>query len=261
MSNPSSRPVRWDLRAFVLPALILITWATFTLLDLVNTKVIVAPQLVVTTAFSELLRPDFYLGLGMSLWRDLAGFSLGATAGIALGILLGVSPLAALFIGPTFHTLRQISLFAWLPLLGAIAGSGDLSKIIFVALSTFYPIVLATLEGVQSVSHSHAEVARVYGFSRRQMLLRLILPAASPQILSGIKLGLVYAWLATIGAEFLLFDFSNGLGMIVFKGRAAFRVELILFGLLAIGLVGYGFNRIAEAAERHLLRWRAPVHT
>lgn len=261
MSNPSTRTARWDLRAYVLPALILIVWAALTLFDLVNTKVIVPPQLVVTTAFSELLHANFYAGVGMSLWRDLAGFSLGATAGIALGVLLGVSPLAALFIGPTFHTLRQISLFAWLPLLGAIAGSGDLSKIIFVAFSTFYPVVLATLEGVRSVSQSHSEVARIYGFSRRQLFFRLILPAASPQILSGIKLGLVYAWLATIGAEFLLNDFSNGLGMIVFKGRAAFRVELILFGLLAIGLVGYGFNRIAEAAERYLLRWRAPVRT
>lgn len=256
----SSLPApRRDLRAFALPALILLIWSAVTWLQLVDTKVIVPPWKVIDTAVTELGRADFYMGVALSLWRDLAGFSLGAVAGIALGVLLGVSPLAALFIGPSFHTLRQISLFAWLPLLGAVAGLGDLSKIIFVAFSTFYPVVLATLAGVQGVSQAHGEVARVYGFTRSQIFWRLILPSASPQILSGIKLGLIYAWLATIGAEFLLYDFSNGLGMIVIRGRSAFRVEVILFGLLAIGLIGYGFNRLAETAERRLLRWRAPA--
>lgn len=259
MTTSSPPEARWDLRAFALPALILLAWSAVTWLQLVDTKVIVPPWKVIDTALSELGRSDFYMGVVMSLWRDLAGFSLGAVAGVALGVLLGVSSLAALLIGPTFHTLRQISLFAWLPLLGAVAGSGNLSKIIFVAFSTFYPVVLATLAGVQGVSQAHAEVARVYGFTHSQIFWRLILPSASPQILSGIKLGLIYAWLATIGAEFLLYDFSNGLGMIVIRGRSAFRVELILFGLLAIGLIGYGFNRLAEAAERRLLRWRAPA--
>ena len=83
------------------------------------------------------------------------------------------------------------------------------------------------------------------------------LPSASPQILSGLKLGLIYAWLATIGAEFLLFDFSVGIGQTVFKGRSAFRVDLILFGLTVIGLIGFGFTRLAQLAEQHLLRWQA----
>lgn len=261
MSTPTYHATRWNFRAVVLPALILIVWALFTSLKLVDTKIIVPPQLVFTTALTELAKPDFYLGIAMSLRRDLIGFSLGAVSGIALGVLLGVSSLAAVLVGPTFHTLRQISLFAWLPLLSAIAGTNDVTRIIFIAFSAFYPIVLATLEGVRGVSQAHAEVARVYGFTRRQMFFRLILPAASPQILSGVKLGLVYAWLATIGAEFLLVstDEWHGIGQIVFKGRATFNVDVILFGLLAIGVIGYGFNRISDLAERRLLRWRSPA--
>ena len=259
MTMRSSSPTKRDFRPFVLPALILIVWAFFTSQKLVDTKVIVPPLLVLTTALAELAKPGFYQGVGLSLWRDIAGFSLGAVSGIALGVLLAVSRPASHLIGPTFHTARQISLFAWLPLLSAFAGTGDTSKIVFIAFSTFYPVVLATLEGVQGVSQSHAEVARVYGFSRRQLFFRLILPAALPQILSGIKLGLMYAWLATIGAEFLLVDHSNGLGRIVFRGRTTFSVDVILFGLLAIGLIGYGFGRITGLAERRLLRWRAPA--
>ncbi len=259
--NHSSFPSRRvDLRAFVLPALIVIVWAAITGMHLVNTKIVVPPELVLSTARSELSKPDFYLGVLMSLRRNLIGFSLGATAGIAVGVLLGVSSLAAAVVGPTFHTFRQISLFAWLPLLSAVAGTSDPTRIIFIAFSAFYPIVLGTLEGVKGVSQAHAEVARIYGFTRLQTFWRLILPAASPQILSGVKLGLIYAWMATIGAEFLLVstDEWHGIGRIVFRGRSTFNVDIILFGLFAIGLIGFGFNRLADLAEARLLRWRAP---
>ena len=257
--SESSVSKRFDGRGLVLPIAFLLVWYAATALHLVNTKLIVPPLGVVTTGFKELANVDFYVGVGLSLWRDLSGFALGALAGVAVGALIGVSRLADKLIGPTFHTARQISLFAWLPLLSALVGTGDLSKVIFIAFSAFYPVVLGTLEGVRGVTAAHAEVAKVYGFTRKQLFFNLILPAASPQILSGVRLGLIYAWLATIGAEFLLVNDGQGLGNIVFKGRNAFNVELIVFGLLAIGFVGNVFNRIADHAERRLLRWRAPA--
>ncbi|WP_374319387.1 ABC transporter permease [Aquabacterium sp.] len=261
MSNISDQttaqqPGHIDWRAFVLPLAIILLWAAATQWHWVNTKLIVPPQRVLSAAFTELGQVDFYSGVGLSLWRDLSGFTAGALAGVAAGVLLGVSRFADKLFGPTFHTLRQISLFAWLPLLSAVLGTGDLSKVIFIGFSAFYPVALATLEGVQGVSKAQAEVAQVYGFTARQFLTRLILPAASPQILSGLKLGLVYAWLATIGAEFLLVNDGHGIGNIVFKGRATFNVELIIFGLFAIGLIGFVLTRIADAAERRFLRWR-----
>lgn len=258
-SSPSASKHAFGWRGLVLPLAIVLVWYAVTALNLVNTRLIVPPAGVVSQGLKELANASFYLGIGLSLWRDLSGFTLGALAGIAVGALIGVSRLADKVIGPTFHTARQISLFAWLPLLSALVGTGDLSKIIFIGFSAFYPVVLGTLEGVRGVSKAHAEVARVYGFTPVQVFFKLILPAASPQILAGLRLGLIYAWLATIGAEYLLVNDGQGIGNTVFKGRMAFNVELILFGLLAIGLIGNIFNRIAEAAERRLLRWRAPA--
>ncbi len=258
MSNASDSTSRLDWRGFVLPVGFIALWVIATQNHWVNTKLIVPPQGVLTTAIKELANPTFYAGVGLSLWRDLSGFTLGALAGVAVGALLGMSRLADKLIGPTFHTARQISLFAWLPLLSALVGTGDVAKVIFIGFSAFYPVVLGTLDGVRGVTQAHAEVARVYGFTPRQTLVRLVLPAASPQIIGGLRLGLIYAWLATIGAEFLLVNDGHGLGNIVFKGRMAFNIELILFGLLAIGFVGVFFNRLAGLAEQRLLRWRAP---
>jgi sulfonate transport system permease protein len=247
-----------DFRGLVLPVAFLALWWLVTAQGWVNTKLIVPPLGVVQTAATTLADPDFYAGVALSLGRDLSGFVVGAVGGIALGVLLAVSRWADRLIGPTFHTVRQISLFAWLPMLTSWLGYGDLSKVVFIALSAFYPVVLGTFEGVKSVTQAQGEVAKVYGFTRTQVLFRLILPAASPQILTGLNLGLVYAWLATIGSEFLLANWGNGLGNIVFKGRAAFNVELIIVGMLAIGLVGTVFNRLATRLEQHSLRWRGP---
>lgn len=257
--NPPTKAAHFDWRGLVLPVALIAIWYAVTTLQLVNTKLIVPPIGVIKTGLTELTKSDFYLGIGLSLWRDLSGFTIGSLAGVAVGALIGVSRLADKVIGPTFHTARQISLFAWLPLLSALVGTGDLSKVIFIAFSAFYPVVLGTLEGVRSVTKAHAEVARVYGFTPRQVLFKLILPAASPQILGALRLGLIYAWLATIGAEYLLVNDGQGIGNTVFKGRMAFNVELIIFGLITIGLVGNIFNRMAEMAESRLLRWRAPA--
>lgn len=245
-----------DWRGFALPLLLLAVWWAVTALGWVNTKLIVPPLGVLKTGLATLTQADFYSGVLASLVRDLSGFSIGAAAGVGVGTLIGVSRWAERLIGPTFHTLRQISLFAWLPLLSSWLNTGDLSKVAFIALSAFYPVVLGSFEGVRSVTRAQVEVARVYAFTRRQMLTRLILPSAAPQILTGLRLGLIYAWIATIGSEFLLANYGHGLGNIVFKGRAGFNIELIIVGMLAIGLIGYGFNRLADLVEARTLRWR-----
>lgn len=142
MSDTNNRNQDW--RGFVLPIALIVIWYAVTSLKLVNTKLIVPPAGVVITGIKELSNSDFYLGVGLSLWRDLSGFALGSVIGIAVGSLIGASRLADKIIGPTFHTARQISLFAWLPLLSALVGTGELSKVIFIGFSAFYPVVLGT---------------------------------------------------------------------------------------------------------------------
>jgi len=252
--DPSTRRVDW--RAWALPGALLALWWLVTALGWVNTRLIVPPLAVLRTAVDVVQDPVFWQGAAFSVARDLSGFALGALSGVALGSLIGASTWAARLIGPGFHTLRQISLFAWLPLLSTWLGYGEASKLVFISVYVLYPVTLGTIEGVRGVSQDLADVARVHHFTRTQMFTRLILPAASPRIATGLTLGLICAWVATIGSEFLLANWGNGLGNIIIKGRAAFNVELIIVGMLTIGLVGTALNRLAARLEARALAWR-----
>ncbi|HEX6707641.1 MAG TPA: ABC transporter permease [Albitalea sp.] len=249
---------RIDLRAWALPVALLAAWWTVTAGGWVDTKLIVPPGSVLRVAAKTLVDPLFWQGVLFSVARDASGFALGAMGGVVLGGLLGASRRAERLIGPSFHALRQVSLFAWLPLLSTWFGYGETAKLVFIALSALYPVTLGTFEGVRSVSLQHAEVARVYRFTRTQRVFRLLLPAAGPQIATGLTLGLVSAWVATIGSEFLLANWGNGLGNIIIRGRSAFNVELIVVGMLAIGLVGGALSHLAGRIESRVLHVRAP---
>jgi len=250
---------RYDLRGWVLPLTVLAIWQAVTWLEWVDTSLIVPPKGVFAVAYAEMTSSAFWLGVAASLGRDLLGFAMGGLAGIAFGCTLALSRVANSLLSPSFHVIRQISLFAWVPLLSVYLGYGELSKLVLIALAVFYPVALSTYEGVVSIEKKWLEVARVYEFTRKQFVIRLLLPAASPQIFTGLQLGLIYAWLGTIGAEFLLRSFDTvGLGETIFRGRASFNIELIVFGMLIVGVIGYSLNQGAMHFERKALRWRTP---
>ena len=134
-------------------------------------------------------------------------------------------------------------------------GLGDAAKVAFLSLAAFFPVVLNTYEGIRSVPRELVEVARVLRFTRWQLLWRVVLPGATPSIFAGIHLALIYAWLATLGAEYLLVS-GQGIGDTMIDGREHFKMDLVLFGVVVVGLVGFALNWIATRIERRLLAWR-----
>lgn len=248
-----------DFRGWVLPLLLLGSWYGVTTWGLANTHILAPPQAVWIEGYKQLATGDFLLDLAASLSRDLTGFALGGSLGFLLGLLMGVSRWAERLVAPSFNTLKQIAIFAWIPLISAWFGMGESGKVVFIALATFYPMVINVFEGVRGVNRDYMEVARVYQFSYWQRLTRVILPAAAPQILTGVHLALIYAWLATIGAEYFLKS-GYGVGNAMIDGREHFNMGSVLFGVLVVGLIGAGINQFSTQLERRLLRWRDQRH-
>jgi sulfonate transport system permease protein len=168
---------------------------------------------------------------------------------------MGASRLGERFIGPSFHAAKQVALFAWIPLMSVWFGTGETAKVVFIALAAFYPVVVNTQEGIRSVGREYFEVARVFRFSRWQLWQRVILPGALPSIFTGIHLALIYSWLGTLGAEYLLAA-GLGIGNLMIDGRERCAMDQVLLGVILAGFIGSALNSAASLAEAHLLRWR-----
>lgn len=252
-TKPSGVPV-W-LRGWLLPLAILLAWELVTRLKLVNTLILARPGAVLANFREQLGSGDLLGQLLASLQRDLSGFVIGATAGLLLGTAMGLSRFFDRLVGPSFHAAKQVAIFAWIPLISLWFGVGEPAKIVFIALSAFYPVVLNTFEGIRSVGREHIEVARVFRFSRIQVLRKVVIPGALPSIFAGLHLGLIYSWLGTLGAEYLLSP-GPGVGNLMIEGREQFLMAKVLLGVIVAGGVGYALNLLSNKLEASLLRWR-----
>jgi sulfonate transport system permease protein len=245
-----------NMRGIVLPALLLLGWEVASRSGAADPRILPPLEAVARTAASQFRDGLLIADLAASIGRDLAGFAIGASLGIVVGILLGLSRAADLLLRPSFDWVKQIAIFAWIPLISMWFGIGELPKIVFIALAAFTPVVLNVCEGVRGASHQLWEVGRVLTFTRWQFLRRLFIPAALPSMLTGIHLALIYAWLATVGAEYFM-TAGPGIGGLIIEGRDRFDMSQVMLGVVLLGLVGYALNHAAGALEHRLLRWRA----
>ena len=214
------------------------------------------PFSVVMRALWGLIQSGDLLSNGTaSLTRAAIGFVLAVGVGALLGAGMALIPWVYRGIDPIVQIFYPLPKSALIPLVLVWFGLGDAAKVAFLSLAAFFPVVLNTFEGIRSVPPEWIEVGRVFGFSRWQMLRRVVLPSALPSVFAGIHLGLIYAWLATLGAEYLLVS-GQGIGNTLIDGRENFQMDLVLFGVIVVGSVGFVLNWIASQIEHRLLAWR-----
>jgi sulfonate transport system permease protein len=144
-------------------------------------------------------------------------------------------------------------LFAWIPLISVWFGLGDVAKVVFLSLAALVPVVVHTSDGIRAVSPALLDVARVFRYSKLQTVRYVVLPAALPSIFTGIYLALIYSWLATLGAEYLLVA-GSGIGNTLVDGSEQFRMDLVVFGVIVIGITGWALNAIARAIQQRWFR-------
>lgn len=245
-------------RGLVVPTILIVIWAVAAHAGIANAHILVPVEKVLLAPFIDDNGRNLWLGLGTSLVRLLSGFSLGAVAGLALGLLMGMSRGLDRAIGPSFHALRQIALFAWIPLLTAWFGASDEAKLVFVSLSAFFPMALNTYEGLRNVPRHYVEVADVVRLSRARRLRQLLLPGALPAILIGLQLALIYAWIGTVSAEYAIGQ-GRGIGTFIAAGRENFRMDIVIVGVLVLALVGFFGNLTLRRALARLLPWYEAV--
>jgi sulfonate transport system permease protein len=231
-------------------------WEAICRLTHVSLEMMPPPEKVAQRLWDGFANGGMFGDLAASLLREAAGFGIGATSGVALGLVLGLSRLASRLLGPLFLGYRQVALFAWVPLLSMWFGGGESGKIAFIALAAMAPAAVNTWRGTGALPHGYIELSRVLMFRPLDYVRFVALPGALPAILTGLRSSLIAAWLATVGAELFL-DVAPGLGGRMNEGRETFQMDLVLASVLLLGLLGLTFSRLAMAVEKNLLKRRA----
>ncbi|MGI4813812.1 MAG: ABC transporter permease [Janthinobacterium lividum] len=250
----SLKRLAMPLLAWPLPLLLLALWWLGARQQWISPQVLPSPEqtwqaFLQTAASGELQRSAL-----ISLQRVLYGFLVGGLVGIPLGVGMGLSKTIKEYLYPTFKMIAYIPMLGWLPLLVLLVGIGEALKIILIAKAAFVPITLNTYSGIRGVPPQYIEMARVYRFSRWQLLRRIVFPAAFPQIWSGVRYGLTQAWLLLVVVEFLAS--SEGLGYLMINGQQLFQLDLVLVAVVAVGIIGFALDKLLALIEARVLRWR-----
>jgi NitT/TauT family transport system permease protein len=256
--NSLTQPAKWE--RFVWPilasALLLALWHWLVLWS--GTRVFPSPRDVVR-GMGELIRHHvLWADIVDSLRRVAVGFGIAALLGVPLGLTLGWYPAANQVVNPAMQILRPISPIAWIPVSIIFFGVGDRAAIFLIFLGAFFPIVVACIHGVSNVPSMYRRAGRNFGLTPPQLLARVLLPAALPQILIGLRIALGIAWLVVVAAEMIAVD--SGLGFLVIDSRnSGKRYDLVVAAILLIGVIGLALDAAFRRLEKlRSVRWGFP---
>ena len=190
-----------------------------------------------------------------SLFRVTWGYMLAAVVAIPLGIAIGMSPRAQATLNPLLQLMRPISPLAWIPIGILWFGVGDFSAIFLIFLASFFPLAVTAMTAVADVDPVHLRAGANFGLSTMQSIARVIVPAILPQLIVGMRIALGIAWLVVVAAEMIAVN--SGLGFLIVDARnAGNRYDLVVAGMLLIGVIGIGLDLAMRALERlDFVRW------
>jgi NitT/TauT family transport system permease protein len=249
--------------ALIVPLLLLAFWQVATTQQwtrLIPTPYAVAECMVdfaVGGIFDDAYSATLLNHLLASMSRVYGGFALAALFALPIGLMIGRMPWARMLLDPFLQVMRPIPVTAWLPLSMILFGLGATSAFALVCLGAFYPILLNTVFGVRAVDPKLFEAAAMLGCRGNAQFYKVVLPAAVPSIFTGLRLGLGLAWFVIVVGE--MTGVPEGLGAVIMDGRTLSRTELVICGMIVIGLTGYLSDRVVVATGNRLLRW-SPNH-
>lgn len=242
-------------RGLALPLALLASWEAAAHFQLINAVLLSSPSAIARAFRAYLENGELWDNLSISLLRMACGWLSGAAVGLLLGAVIGLSRLGERLFGPVFNAFRQIAPFAWIPLISVWFGLGEGAKVAFIAVVALYPVTVNTFEGIRGTPKELLEVGKVLNFNLFQTLRRIVIPSATPAILSGLELAFLYAWLATIGAEYML-NSKGGLGALMDSAQERLEMDVVFLGVIASGAIGFAIGLATRAARRRLLAWR-----
>lgn len=195
--------------------------------------------------------------LWATFWRQMLGYVIAAVLGVSVGLLMGYYRFLYNLFEPLVEVLRPIPGASYLPVLVLFVGIGHEMKVILILIAAFFPILLNTYGGVRAIDVVQFDTARTLGLTTLQTFREVILPAASPQILTGMRISLAISLILAILGEMIVSN--DGLGYYILLAQRTFRVPEMYAGLFMLAIFGYLLNRMFLMVEARLIRWHHEI--
>lgn len=223
---------------------------------LLSTRFLPGPFEVGKTLVALIMTGELAVHSFVSLSRVIAGFLLAVAVGLPLGIIMGWSERMENF-SVVIEVLRPIPPLAWIPLAMIWFGIGFQSKVFIIFLGAFFPVLSNSFLGVRETQPYLVEAGRVLGATDEEILKKIVIPNSLPSILEGLRIGLGIAWMCLVAAELTGLKSPLGLGYMIMEARDLGRADIVMAGMIAIGVIGYIMNAALRWTEKKLVRWKS----
>ncbi|RJS95128.1 aliphatic sulfonate ABC transporter permease SsuC [Salinisphaera sp. Q1T1-3] len=238
---------------WLVPVVVLIAWQAVVELGWVSSRTMPAPTAVGAAAWELARSGQLFDSLAVSTRRAALGFLFGGSAGLALGLIVGLSYWGERLLDSTIQMVRNIPHLAMIPLVILWFGIDETAKVFLVAIGTAFPIYLNTFHGIRNIDRNLMEMARSYGLSGTALFREVILPGAMPSILVGVRYSLGLMWLTLIVAETIAA--SDGIGYLAMNARQFLQTDVVVVTILLYALLGKLADEAARFLERRWLSW------
>jgi ABC-type nitrate/sulfonate/bicarbonate transport system permease component len=236
------------------PLVFLLRWELAVRAGLIDGRMFPAPSEIAVRFWSMAISGELWRHVGASLWRVTIGFALGATAGAIVGIIMGLSLNVRAIVQPLIAATYPIPRTAIVPLFLIIFGLGEMSKIMIVALSVFYVVLINAMSGVMSIDRVYLDVGKDLDASRLNAFLTIALPGAFPTIMSGMKLGVGLSFIVLVVAEAT--GAETGIGYMIWSGWQTLDLDQMYVGLLTVAMLGWLSSMFMDEIEWYLVPWQ-----
>ena len=247
---------RLILRFFIywsMPLTLLLVWQGLSAFGVLHDYTMPSPGKVLQSSLELAADGTLFEHILASVARVLEGFGIAALLALVLGIAAGLFHRFELWTDFVFQLLKPIPPIAWIPLAILWFGIEETSKIYIIAIGAFFPIFVNTLHGIKNIDPKYLELARVYEVPRDEIIRKIIIPGALPFLMTGLRLGLASAWICVVAAEMIAA--TRGVGYMLMDARSLSRPDIVILGMLLIGIVGKIMDDAVRKLEKRLIRW------
>lgn len=253
--NASNKKIFERIEYFLPMTVLLLTWYLVTCRSTYQSVLFPSLTTVITTFVTKIADLSLLRAIAVSLGRVLKGFAISGILGISLGILIGLSKHAQRLTDLFIQVLKPIPPIAWIPIVILWLGIGEESKVFLIFLGGFFPMLQNVSDGIRYSDKKLTEVAEVMETPKKKYIFHLVIPSALPSIFTGCRISLGTCWTCLVAAE--LVASNDGIGYMISNARNFGRMDIVIVGMLSIGIIGKLMDVALNAVEKRVLKWKA----